>query len=98
MKKEIVKLTISDVIRNKEIKNELTEGIATVYTTEEKINCFCLLGGVDTITALEIVVGLENLAEEIKESIAEKTSPEFLENILKKLREDLQKKEGGKQK
>ena len=93
---EFLLLTIEDVKTKREIKKEITQAVAAVYTDQNKINCFVNLGGVNTIEALEVALGLYHLYEQILETLKKETSSEFVEKMLKEIAQDIEKHEGPK--
>lgn len=93
---EFLLLTIEDVKTKKEIKKEITQAVAAVYTDQNKINCFVNLGGVNAIEAIEVAIGCYHLYEEIISSLKKETSSEFVEKMLKEIAQEKEKHEGPK--
>lgn len=84
----ILSVEIRDVESGERLKTGITRGIACVYETKTKTNCFVELEGVSTIDVVEILLGLQKVASEIESALIEQTSVETVEKIKALIKKD----------
>lgn len=93
----ILSVEIRDVESGELLKAGTTNGIVCIYATKEETNCFAAFEGVNALDLVEILLGLQNLADKIESKLKKQTSVETLEVIkalIKKENSEVFGKEG----
>lgn len=97
VERELLHVTITNVTTGEVLKDVEVDGFAGVWTNKEiGQHGYSFLGGINTVRATGIAVGLESLANEILTTLKKETREEFILKVKKLLEEEMSNTKVGK--